>query len=270
MEKFNITPEEIFDLVVKIGSKLLLALAVLIIGLIVIKWMTKGMIKLMKRSNLDETLIPFLKGIFNIIFKSLLVISVLGMIGIEMTSFIALLGAAGLAIGLALQGTLQNFAGGVMILIFKPFKLGDYIEAQGYAGSVKEIQIFNTVLTTPDNSIVIIPNSPLSTNAMKNYSTMDTRRIDFSFGIGYEDDIDKSKSLLMKLAQDNELVLKETKPMVVVEELADSSVNLKLRVWVKASDYWDLKFEMTEKVKKEFDKAEISIPYPQQDVHLIK
>ncbi len=270
MEKFNITPEEIFDLVVKIGSKLLLALLVLVIGLIVIKWMTRGLIKLMKRTNLDEILIPFLKGIFNIIFKALLIISVMGMVGIEMTSFIALMGAAGLAIGLALQGTLQNFAGGVMILIFKPFKVGDYIEAQGYAGSVKEIQIFNTVLTTPDNSVVIIPNSPLSTNAMKNYSSMDTRRIDFSFGIGYNDDIDQSKALLMKLATDNKLVLKDTEPMVVVDELADSSVNLKLRVWVKASDYWDLKFEMTEGVKKEFDKAGISFPYPQQDVHLIK
>jgi len=270
MEKFNITPEEIFDVLVKIGSKLLLALAVLIIGLIVIKYMTKGIVKFMRRTNLDETLIPFLKGIFNIIFKALLTISVMGMVGIEMTSFIALMGAAGLAIGLALQGTLQNFAGGVMILIFKPFKVGDYIEAQGYAGSVKEIQIFNTVLTTPDNSVVVIPNSPLSTNAMKNYSSMETRRIDFSFGIGYDDDIDQSKALLMKLATDNELVLKETEPMVVVDELADSSVNLKLRVWVKAADYWDLKFGMTESVKKEFDNAGISIPYPQQDVHLIK
>jgi len=270
MEKFNISPEEIFAVVVKYGSKLLLALAVLIIGLIVIKAMTKGLVKLMKKSNLDASLVPFLKNIFNIILKALLVISVLGMVGIQMTSFIAILGAAGLAIGLALQGTLQNFAGGVMILIFKPFKVGDYIEAQGHAGSVKEIQIFNTILTTPDNSVVIIPNSPLSTNSMKNYSVQDTRRIDFSFGIGYGDDIDKAKALLLKLAKGNELVMKDPEAMVAVEALADSSVNLKLRVWVKSPDYWDLNFGMLETVKKEFDKSGISIPYPQQDVHLVK
>lgn len=270
MEKFNVTPEELFDAVVKYGSKFLIALLVLIIGLIIIKAMTKGLKKMMTRSNLDPTLIPFLKSIFNVILKALLIISVMGMVGIQMTSFIAILGAAGLAIGLALQGTLQNFAGGVMILIFKPFKVGDFIEAQSYAGSVKEIQIFNTILTTPDNSLVIIPNSPLATNAMKNYSSMDTRRIDFSFGIGYNDDIDKAKALLAKLAESDELVMQDPQPMVVVEALADSSVNLKLRVWVKSSDYWDLQFGMTETVKKEFDKAGISIPYPQQDVHLIK
>ncbi len=268
MEKLNISPEELLKLAIEYGGKLLLALAVLIIGLIVIKAMTKALIKLMRRTNLDETLIPFLKSIFNIILKALLIISVMGMVGIEMTSFIAILGAAGLAIGLALQGTLQNFAGGVMILIFKPFKVGDYIEAQGHAGSVKEIQIFNTILTTPDNAIIVIPNSPLSTNAMKNVTSQETRRIDFSFGIGYNDDIDKSKALLMKMAEGSALVLKELEPMVVVEALADSSVNLKLRVWVKTADYWDLYFQMTEAVKKEFDKAGISIPYPQQEVHI--
>ena len=185
MEKLNISPDELLKLVVEYGGKLLLAIVVLIIGLIVIKALTKGMVKLMKKSNLDAMLVPFLKSIVNILLKVLLIVSVMGMVGIQMTSFIAILGAAGLAIGLALQGTLQNFAGGVMILIFKPFKVGDYIEAQGFAGSVKEIQIFNTILTTPDNSIVIIPNSPLSTNAMKNVTSLETRRIDFSFGIGY-------------------------------------------------------------------------------------
>jgi small conductance mechanosensitive channel len=270
MEKFSVSPEELFDLVVKVGGKLLLALVVLILGLIIIKALTKGLVKVMKKSNIDATLVPFLKSILNIILKALLIISVLGMVGIEMTSFIAILGAAGLAIGLALQGTLQNFAGGVMILIFKPFKVGDYIEAQGQAGSVKEIQIFNTILTTPDNSVVIIPNSPLSTNSMKNYSAMDTRRIDFSFGIGYGDDIDNAKTLLMKLAKSDKLIMHDPEPMVAVEALADSSVNLKLRVWVKSPDYWDLNFGMLETVKKEFDKAGISIPYPQQDVHLVK
>lgn len=270
MEKLNISPEELLKLVVEYGGKLLLAVAVLIIGLIVINAMTKGLVKLMKKSSIDDTLVPFLKSIVNIILKALLIISVMGMVGIEMTSFIAILGAAGLAIGLALQGTLQNFAGGVMILIFKPFKVGDYIEAQGFAGSVKEIQIFNTILTTPDNATIIIPNSPLSTNAMKNVTSQETRRIDFSFGIGYDDDIDKAKALLKKLAESNELVMKDPQVMVAVEALADSSVNLKLRVWTKTVDYWDLYFGMTETVKKEFDKAGISIPYPQQDVHVVK
>lgn len=186
-----------------------------------------------------------------------------------MTSFIAVLGAAGLAVGLALQGTLQNFAGGVMILLFKPYEVGDFIEAQGFMGSVKEIQIFTTVLLTPDNRKVIIPNSPLATGSITNFSAMPTRRIDFSFGIGYTDDIDKAKSLLMKMAEADERVLKdENPPAVMVEALADSSVNLKLRVWLKAEDYWDVFFDYTEGVKKQFDKAGISIPFPQRDVHV--
>ena len=261
---------EYSPLIVEYGTGLIYALLVLIIGLWITKLITKSVKKMMLKGDMDNSLVPFLTSLIGTVLKVLVVISALGMLGIEMTSFIALLGAAGLAVGMALSGTLQNFAGGVMILIFKPFKAGDFIDAQGHMGSVKEIQIFNTVLTTPDNAIVIIPNSPLSTNAMKNVTTLETRRIDFSFGIGYGDDIDKSKALLLKLAQANKLVLKDPEAMVAVEALADSSVNLKLRVWVKTTDYWDLYFDMMETVKKEFDKAGISIPYPQQDVHLIK
>jgi len=168
-----------------------------------------------------------------------------------------------------LQGTLQNFAGGVMILLFKPYEVGHFIEAQGFMGTVKEIQIFTTVLTTPDNRKVIIPNSPLATGSITNFSAMPIRRIDFSFGIGYGDNIDKSKEILLKIAQKDDRVLKdENPPEVMVESLGDSSVNLKLRTWVKSEDYWALFFDVTENVKKQFDAAGISIPFPQQDVHL--
>ncbi len=269
MENFQDVLESIYALAVRYGMKFIMALVVLIIGLIVIKWITKAMVKMMKKGNVNELLIPFLKSMTNILLKVMLIISVMGMVGIQMTSFIAVLGAAGLAVGLALQGTLQNFAGGVMILLFKPYEVGHFIEAQGFMGTVKEVQIFTTVLSTPDNRIVIIPNSPLATGSITNFSAMPTRRIDFSFGIGYSDDIDKSKEILLKMAQKDDRVLKEDNPPeVMVEALADSSVNLKLRVWVKSEDYWSLFFDITENVKKQFDSASISIPFPQQDVHL--
>ena len=269
MEKFQEYAAKFYELVVTYGMKFILALVVLVVGLLVIKGIKKGMVKLMRKGNVNESLIPFLRSMANILLKVMLVISVMGMVGIQMTSFIAVLGAAGLAVGLALQGTLQNFAGGVMILLFKPYEVGHFIEAVGHMGTVKEIQIFTTVLTTPDNRKVIIPNSPLATSSLINYSAMPIRRIDFSFGIGYGDSIDSAKDILLKLANDDSRVLKEDNPpMVAVEALADSSVNLKLRTWVKSEDYWDLFFEMTENVKKAFDKKGISIPFPQTDVHV--
>jgi small conductance mechanosensitive channel len=269
MENFQETLERLYGLFVRYGMKFVLAIVVLVVGLIVIKWITKGLVKVMKKREVNESLIPFLKSLTSILLKAMLIISVMGMVGIEMTSFIAVLGAAGLAVGLALQGTLQNFAGGVMILLFKPYQVGDFIEAQGFMGSVKEIQIFTTILTTPDNRKVIIPNSPLATGSITNFSAMPTRRIDFSFGIAYDDDIDKAKKILQKIADDDQRVLKEENPpQVMVEELADSSVNLKLRVWVKSEDYWSLYFDVIEGGKKQFDKAGISIPFPQTDVHL--
>ena len=269
MENFQDVLERIYALVVQYGMKFVMAIVVLLVGLMVVKWITKGMVKMMKKGNVNESLIPFLKSMTNILLKVMLIISVMGMVGIQMTSFIAILGAAGLAVGLALQGTLQNFAGGVMILLFKPYEVGHFIEAQGFMGTVKEIQIFTTVLSTPDNRKVIIPNSPLATGSITNFSAMPTRRIDFAFGIGYSDDIDKSKAILLKMAQKDDRVLKEDNPPeVMVEALADSSVNLKLRVWVKSEDYWSLFFDITENVKKQFDGAGISIPFPQQDVHL--
>jgi len=269
MEKFQEILERLYGLFVQYGMKFVLAIVVLIVGLIVIKWITRGLVKILKKREVNPSLVPFLRSMTNILLKVMLVISVMGMVGIEMTSFIAVLGAAGLAVGLAMQGTLQNFAGGVMILLFKPYEVGHFIEAQGYMGTVKEIQIFNTILTTPDNRKVVIPNSPLATGSLTNFSAMPTRRIDFSFGIGYGDDIDRAKEILLKMAQADERVLKEDHPPeVMVEALADSSVNLKLRTWVKSEDYWSLFFDITENVKKQFDAAGISIPFPQQDVHL--
>jgi len=269
MEKFQQVIENLYTLAARYGIKLVLAIVVLIVGLMVIKWITRAMVKVMKKRNVNESLIPFLKSLANILLKAMLIISVMGMVGIQMTSFIAVLGAAGLAVGLALQGTLQNFAGGVMILLFKPYEVGNFIEAQGFMGTVKEIQIFTTHLLTPDNRKVIIPNSPLATGSITNFSAMPTRRIDFSFGIGYSDDIDKAKAILLKMAEKDERVLKEENPpSVMVEALADSSVNLKLRIWLKAEDYWDVTFDFTESAKKQFDAANISIPFPQRDVHV--
>jgi small conductance mechanosensitive channel len=269
MEKFQGILEKVYDLAVTYGMKFVMAIVVLIVGLLVVKWITKAVVRLMKKGNVNDSLIPFLKSMLNILLKLMLVISVMGMVGIQMTSFIAVLGAAGLAVGLALQGTLQNFAGGVMILLFKPYEVGHFIETQGYMGTVKEIQIFTTVLSTPDNRKVIIPNSPMATGSITNFSAMPTRRIDFSFGIGYSDDIDKAKDILLKMAQKDERVLKdENPPAVMVDALGDSSVNLKLRTWVKSEDYWSLWCDTQEGVKKQFDAAGISIPFPQRDVHL--
>ena len=195
-------------------------------------------------------------------------ISVASMIGIETTSFIAILGAAGLAIGLALQGSLGNFAGGVLVLLFKPFKVGDFIDAQGVAGTVSEIQIFNTIIKTPDNKVIIVPNGAVYNGVITNFSKEATRRVDFVFGIGYGDDIKKAKEVIARLVDADERAMKDPAPTIVVSELADSSVNISCRVWVNASDYWGVFFDLTENVKLTFDAEGISIPFPQQDVHM--
>lgn len=260
--------EKIVELATTYGIKLILAIVVLIIGLMIIKSITKGLVRVMKRANVNESLIPFLRSLSSIGLKIMLFISVLGMVGVEMTSFIAVIGAAGLAVGLALQGTLQNFAGGVIILLFKPYKVGDYIDTNGYSGSVKEIQIFTTVLNTPDNKTIIIPNSPIATGSLVNYSAQTTRRVDFTFGIGYEDDIEKARKVLLAMLDRHDKIKSDPAPFVRVVELADSSVNFAVRAWVEAPDYWDVYFDITEQVKKDFDKEGISIPYPQTDLHI--
>lgn len=253
------------------GLKLVGAVAALIVGLWIIKALIGGLSKLMKKKNVDDSLQPFLRSLLGVALKALLFVSVLSMMGVEMTSFVAILGAAGLAVGLALSGTLQNFAGGVMILIFKPFKVGDFIEAQGYAGSVAEIQIFNTILKTGDNKHIIIPNGGLANGSLVNYSKEEKRRVDFTFGIAYGDDVDKAREVLLQLAKADERILNDpAEPFIVVKELADSSVNFAMRVWVKAGDYWGVNFSMNEAVYKTFAKEGLSIPFPQMDVHVQK
>lgn len=256
------------DLALAYAPKLLLALVTLVVGLWVIGLIRRWMRKVFASKDYDPSLETFLISLTSILLKVMLVISVVSMLGVKMTSFIAILGAAGLAVGLALSGTLQNFAGGVMILIFKPFVVGDYIEAQGHSGTVREIQIFNTILKTPDNKTIIIPNAPLSTGSMTNYSTEATRRVDFTFGIGYDDDIDQAKSIFKKIVEADDRVLKDPEPFIALSEMADSSVNFVVRAWVNAGDYWGFFFDTNERVKKALDEAGISIPYPQQDVHL--
>ena len=272
MEELNINNlEKYYDQAIELGMtygpKLILAILTLIIGLWIIKAMTKGLGKALDRAKVEVTLSKFLQSMAGVILKVLLLISVASMVGIETTSFIAILGAAGLAVGLALQGSLQNFAGGVIILLFKPFKAGDVIEAQGFIGAVDEIQIFNTILKTADNQRIIIPNGALSNGSIKNITAEDTRRVDMRFGIGYDDDIAQAKAVLQKLLEEDERVLKDKAVEVYVAEHADSAVILLARAWVKTSDYWGIYFGMHEEVKLAFDREGISIPYPQQDVH---
>lgn len=266
--------EEIITIIktyaVEFGYKFAGAVIALIIGLWVIKNVTKGLALVMKKRALDESLQPFLRSLLNITLKALLVVSVLSMLGVEMTSFIAILGAAGLAIGMALSGTLQNFAGGVMILIFKPFKVGDVISAQGHTASVFEIQIFNTILKTADNKHIIIPNGGLSTSSLVNFSMEKTRRVDWTFGIAYGDNIDTAKNVLLKLIKADTRIKTDPEPFIAVSELADSAVNIAVKVWVDSGDYWGVYFAMNENVYKTFGNEGLNIPYPQMDIHLSK
>lgn len=253
---------------VDLAINFLKALVILIVGLQVIRFLSKSFNKILTKRNVDESLKPFLKSLFYNILFILLILSVLSTVGIQMTSFVAILGAAGLAVGLSLQGTLQNFAGGVIILTIKPFKIGDFIEAQGFAGTVKAIYIFNTVLNTPDNKRIVIPNGKLSNESVTNYSAEDTRRVDMVFGIGYGDDIKKAKEVLERIVKSDERVLEEPAYSIKVASLGDSSVNFNVRPWVKTDDYWGLYWDFQERVKLEFDKEGISIPFPQRDVHI--
>ncbi len=248
--------------------QLLLALLVLIIGL----WIIKRIVRLfhagLRKTEADEALALFLGNLLSILLKALLLISVASMIGIETTSFIALLGAAGLAIGLALQGSLANIAGGVLILVFRPFRVGDFIDAQGVSGTVRHIQIFSTILHTGDNKVVVVPNGKLSNDVITNFSRESTRRVDLLFGIGYNDDIALARQVIADTIAADGRVLSEPAQKIVVSELADNSVNITVRVWVEAAEYWNVRFALLENVKINFDANGISIPYPQRDVHL--
>jgi small conductance mechanosensitive channel len=254
---------------VNYGIRLLGAIIVLGIGLWVIKFISNRFGVMLDKSDITGALKSFVKSMANVLLKIILFISVLGMIGIEMTSFIAMLTAASLAVAMAFNGTLSNFSGGIMILFFKPFKIGDFINVQGYSGTVKEILIFTTVLTTPDNKTIIIPNGTLSNGSLTNFSTQDSRRIEWTFGIGYGDDYDVARDMIMGfIKEDNRILNEPAEPFIVLGELADSSVNLTVRVWVNPADYWGVYFSMNEKFYKNADKHNINIPFPQMDVHV--
>ena len=268
MEHLNLVAGDLWNWVLFYGPKIVYAILTLIVGLWVVKRIVGLVKKLFDKKDYDESLEQFLLSLIRIILKVLLVLTVIQMVGIETTSFVAVLAAAGFAIGMALQGSLGNFAGGVLILIFKPFKVGDVIDAQGFVGKVDTISIFNTILKTPDNRVVYVPNGALSSGPITNVTQEDTRRVDFTFGIGYDDDIAKSKGVLQRIIESNDKIMKDPEPFIVVGELADSSVNFTVRVWSATDDYWDVYFYMQEQVKLEFDKENISIPYPQTDVHV--
>ena len=250
------------EIIIEYTPKMLAAIAIWIIGAFVIKQVLRALKKLMLVRNYDESLQKFLLNLLRWVLKIVLIIVVLGTLGVETTSFAAILAAAGLAIGLALQGSLANFAGGVLIMLFKPFKIGDLIEAQGQVGVVKEIQIFTTKLTGLSNREIIIPNGSLSNGNIITFSTEGTRRADLVFGVGYESDIKKTKAVLMSVLTANPKVLQTPEPTVNVLELADSSINFAVRPWCKAEDYWAVYFETTEQTKEALDAAGIDIPYP--------
>jgi small conductance mechanosensitive channel len=260
--------EKITDFGFEYAPKLIGCILVLFIGLWVTNLITKGVGKSLEKSKIDQSLVPFVRSITNIILKILVAITVMGMIGIEMTSFVAIIGAAGLAVGLALSGTLQNFAGGVVILILKPFKIGDFIEAQGYTGTVKEISIFSTLLNTPDKKLVIIPNGPLSTGALTNFSAETLRRVDWTIGIAYGDDVENLKKAINDFIAEDGRILKDPAPFIGLSELADSSVNFAVKVWVDGEDYWGVFYDMNEKVYTRFGDYKLNIPFPQMDVHV--
>ena len=244
-----------------------LAIVIFIVGRIIVNILTGVLRKVLGRSKMDEMLINFVASIFRTVLLLFVIIASLNQLGVDTTSLIALLGAAGLAVGLALQNSLQNFAAGVMLLVFRPFKAGDFVEAGGVSGVVESIGIFSSIFRTGDNREIIIPNGAIYGGTIINYSARETRRIDMVFGIGYDDDIKKAKELLQQIVTSDDRVLSDPAPVIAVGELADSSVNFIVRPWVKSGDYWAVYWDLTEKVKLEFDAAGISIPYPQMDVH---
>lgn len=266
MESLSMTA---YEMILTYVPQIALAIVTLVVGLWIIGMVVKVVKLSMEKSKVDPTLIPFMSSLVSWTLKVLLFISVASMIGIATTSFIAVLGAAGLAIGLALQGSLANFAGGVLIMVFKPYKVGDLVEAQGHLGVVKEVQIFNTILTSPHNKQVILPNGMVSNGAIVNFTAEGLIRVDLSVGIAYDADIAKAKAVLLEVMTQHEKVLTDPAPFVGVLEMADSSVNLAVRPHCKPEDYWDVFFDINEQVKMALDANNISIPFPQRDVHLI-
>jgi len=255
------------DFITSYAPQVVGAILTLIIGFWIAGMITRAVKGLMTRNGMDETITPFLTSLVSVALKIMVLLAVAGKFGIETTSFVAIFGALAFAIGMALQGSLGHFASGVMLLIFKPYKVGDLVEAGGSTGVVEEIQVFNTVLKTPDNKKVIVPNGVVTSGTITNISGQGEIRVDMTYGIGYDDDIDKARAVIQKVAASCPQVIQDKPVDVLVSELADSSVNFAVRPWAKSEHYWDVYFYMHENVKKEMDKAGISIPYPQMDVH---
>jgi small conductance mechanosensitive channel len=247
-----------------------MAAAIFFIGRHIAKFLVSWLKRLLVKSKMDDILVKFISQIANAALLLFIIIAALDQLGVDTTSMIAILGAAGLAVGLALQGSLQNFAAGVMLIVFRPFKAGDFIEAGGTAGVVETITIFTTVLRTGDNREVVVPNGNIFGGTITNNSARPTRRIDMVFGIGYDDDIKKARDVMLQVINEDERVLKDPAPLVAVAELGNSSVNFNVRPWVNTPDYWTVRFDLIEKIKLAFDANEITIPYPQMDVHLDK
>lgn len=250
------------------GVKLVIGLIVLSIGWKLIKKLIKIMNVLMDKNNVDKTLRNFLDALVEVVLRVVLIMAVLEFVGIKATGIAAIFASAGLAIGLALQGSLSNFAGGVIILLIRPFNVGDYIEGAGHSGTVEKISIFYTCLVTPDNKQILIPNGSLANDSIVNYSSKDTRRVDIVFGVSYDDDIFKVKRILTQVVDANELILKNPEPFISINEHGASSINFVVRAWCKTSDYWTVYFDLLEKVMVRFNEENISIPYPQMDLHL--
>lgn len=256
------------DLISDYAVKIVIAIAIFYVGKWAARKLTDLVVKITRKTGkVDETLLKFLSNIIYYVLMIVVILTALEQLGVDTTSFLAILGAAGLAIGLALKDSLSNFASGVMIILFRPFKVGDFINAAGVSGSVEEISIFNTLLKTGDNQTLIVPNGAITSGTITNVNAKPTRRVDLVVGIGYDDDIKKAKEVLTNILTSNEKVLVEEGITVAVSELADSSVNFVVRAWVNTPDYWDVKFGLTEEIKLTFDKEGISIPFPQQDVH---
>lgn len=254
---------------VEVGTSLMIAIVILFIGFKLANFLSGSITKMLEKRKSEAGLITFLRSFVSMTIKLLTIITVFTQLGVEMTSFIAIMGAAGFAVGMAFSGTLSNLAGGVMILVFKPFKVGDFIEAQGETGIVKEIQIFHTIMTTPDNKTIIVPNGPLSNGNLTNYTKQPTRRVNFTFGFGYGEDLQLAKNTVMSILENHPKILKDPAPFVALGELGDSSVDLTVRCWVNKEDYWDIFFFVNEAVYEKFNETEgLSIPFPQMDVHV--
>lgn len=265
--KIDLVVQKLIDLGISAGKNILMAIVVFIVGRFIVSMINKLVANMLAKKKVEATIQTFLKSLINILLMILLVVSVVSALGINTTSFAALLASAGVAIGMALSGNLQNLAGGLIILLFKPYKVGDWIEAQGTSGSVSEIQIFHTILITSDNKVVYIPNGSLSSGIVVNYSRKETRRIEWIIGVDYGEDMNKVENIVRSMLEVDERILKDPAPFIALHELAASSVNVTIRVWVASSNYWDVYFQTQKRIYEEFNKQGVNFPFPQLTIH---